>query len=163
MDLPLFDQDLEQAGPSRDRVIALHERFEAADGLIVASPEYNASVSPYLKNTIDWISRLAHVDARFADSRAFLHKPLLLASASTGWSGGTLGLQSARTIFAYLGCLVNAEQICVSYADHWAMAGQFGFDPAFAAYIERTLQTFVSLVERLANVPVPQAKQASYA
>lgn len=160
MGLPIFDQDLEGAAPVLDRVIALHERFKAADGIIVASPEYNGHVSPYLKNTIDWVSRLARIDARYATDNPFRLKPLLLASASTGWTGGVLGLQNARAIFSYLGCLVSAEQICVSNADHWVSEGEFRFEPPFADYIERTLATFISLVGNLAGADGARANHA---
>jgi chromate reductase len=116
-------------------------------------------VSPYLKNTVDWVSRLARIDARYAADSPFRGKPLLLASASTGWTGGILGLQDARTIFSYLGCLVSAEQICVSDADRWAAEGQFRFETAFAEYIERALATFLSLVGNLTNADAAHTKE----
>jgi NAD(P)H-dependent FMN reductase len=148
-DLPLFDQDLEQDAGVIERVAALHRRCVAADGFIVASPEYNGHVSPYVKNTVDWVSRLARVDARFADARPFRGKPLLLACASTGWTGGLLGLRDARTLFGYLGCLVQADQICVSDAAHWASEGPFRFEPAFADHIASTLLDFCRLAAAL--------------
>jgi NAD(P)H-dependent FMN reductase len=159
VDLPIFNQDLERLAPVLDRVIALHQRFSAADGIIVASPEYNGHVSSYLKNTVDWVSRLERIDARYAADTPFRGKPLLLTSASTGWTGGILGLQDARTIFSYLGCLVSAEQICVSDADRWTAEGQFRFDTAFAEYIERALGTFLSLVGNLTNADALRPKE----
>src|ERR1035437_8308942 len=57
VNLPLFNQDLEQSEPVLSEVIALQARFKAADGFVVASPEYNGHLSPYLKNTLDWVSR----------------------------------------------------------------------------------------------------------
>jgi len=145
-DFPLFNQDLEQDPSIIARVAAVHRHFAAADGLIVASPEYNGHVSPYLKNTVDWVSRLSRIDPLFADSHPFNGKPLVLASASTGWAGGLLGLRDARTLFGYLGCLVQAEQICVSDAAHWSFEGSFRFEPAFTAYIAATLGHFLCLV-----------------
>ncbi len=147
--LPLFDQDLEQEPNVIADVEAVHRRFAAADGFIVASPEYNGHVSPYLKNTVDWVSRLARIDPRFSDSRPFRGKPLLLASASTGWTGGLLGLRDARTLFGYLGCLVHAEQICVSDAAHWSSEGPFRFESGFADYITATLAAFCGLTATL--------------
>jgi chromate reductase, NAD(P)H dehydrogenase (quinone) len=143
-DLPIFNQDLEAEPGVLERAAAAHRRFAAAEGLVVATPEYNGHVSAYLKNTVDWVSRLPRIDPAAAD--AFRGKPVLLASASTGWSGGLLGLRDARTLFAYLGCLVSAEQICVSDADHWAAQESFVFEPAFAGYIDRVLEGFVGLV-----------------
>lgn len=163
VDLPLYNQDLEADPSIVARVIAVHARFAAADGLIVASPEYNGHVSPYLKNTVDWISRLPRIDARFAAASAFRGKPVMLTCASTGWSGGVLGLQDARTIFSYLGCVVSPEQVCVSDADHWCASGAYVFEPPFADFIETALGGFVSLVDSLRvkhPIPVQQRRQA---
>jgi chromate reductase len=159
VDLPIFNQDLEGSAAVLDRIIALHQRFDAADGIIVASPEYNGHVSSYLKNTVDWVSRLTRIDPRYAADAPFRGKPLLLASASTGWTGGVLGLQDARTIFSYLGCLVSAEQICVSDAERWVAEGQFRFETVFAEYIERVLGTFLSLVGNLTNADAVHTKE----
>jgi chromate reductase len=161
VDLPIVNQDLERSAPVLNRVIALHERFKAADGLIVASPEYNGHVSPYLKNTVDWVSRLARIDPGYAANNPFLDKPVLLASASTGWTGGILGLQDARTIFSYLGCLVSAQQICVSDAGQWAREGSFRFEAPFAGYIEGVLTSFLTLVRGITNTQVVRTTEAS--
>jgi chromate reductase, NAD(P)H dehydrogenase (quinone) len=147
--LPLFDQDLEQSDAVRAEVIGLHERFSAADGLIVASPEYNGHVSVYLKNTVDWVSRLSRIEARYAESNPFQGRPVLLASASTGWTGGILGLQNARSILSYLGCLVAADQICVSDAEQWVTGNDYQFEDRLAEHIRNVLARFVALVGSL--------------
>ena len=157
VELPLFNQDLESEPDVLERVVALHRRFQAADGLIVVSPEYNGHVSPYLKNTVDWISRLPRIDPGYAADNPFRGKPLLLASASTGWTGGLLGLKDARSVFAYLGALVVPDQICVSDAGQWADGGDFRFDPAFADHIGRVLQAFCALTGRLAPAAAEDA------
>jgi chromate reductase len=146
VNLPLFNQDLEQSESVLSEVIALQARFQAADGFVVASPEYNGHISPYLKNTVDWISRLPRIDARYMEGDPFRGKPLLLASASTGWTGGLLGLQSARSVFSYLGCMVAGEQICVSDAEQWVVNDHFRFEDAFAEHIRKTLTSFLRLV-----------------
>ena len=146
--------------------MAVHARFRAADGIIVASPEYNGHVSPYLKNTVDLGVADERIDARYVDASPFRGKPLLLASASTGWSGGVLGLRDARSLFAYLGCLVSADQICVSDAAQWAADGGFRFDPGFAAYIDHALADFVALVGKLAAAAdnaTREGRRVSYA
>ena len=156
IDLPIFNQDLEASPAIFSHVQAVHARFSAAHGIIAASPEYNGHVSPYLKNTVDWVSRLPRIDAHCQERDAFRAKPLLLASASTGWSGGLLGLRDARTLFSYLGCLVGADQICVSDAAHWAATGAFVFEPGFSTFIEQTVIRFLTLVECLAaESPAP--------
>lgn len=146
--LPLFNQDMEGIPAVSQAVRTLHDRFARADGIIVASPEYNGHVSPYLKNTVDWVSRLAHIDPYFAGQNPFRDKPLLLSSASTGWTGGVLGLQAARSIFAYLGSLVVPAQICLSHAEQALVEDRYEFDPFFADHIARTVEHFVSLVLR---------------
>ena len=157
VDLPLFNQDLEADAGLRQRLEALHARFHRADGLLVASPEYNGHVSPYLKNTVDWLSRLPRIDQACAAESAFRGKPLLLTSASTGWTGGMAGLRDARTVFAYLGCLVSAAQICVADAETWAESGAFRFEPPFTAHIDAVLADFITLVGRLAAAPAEAA------
>lgn len=149
--LPLFNQDLERDRQILDQITALHHRFRRADGIIVASPEYNGHVSPYLKNTVDWVSRLPRIDPGFRFDNAFRNKPLLLASASTGWSGGVMGLRDAQSIFAHLGCLVSPEQITVSHADHWASDGPFQFEAVFAEQIEQIMDSFLTTVRNLAG------------
>lgn len=54
-DLPLINEDLEAEMPGT--VLALHRRIEAADAVLLATPEYNRSYSPVLKNALDWGSR----------------------------------------------------------------------------------------------------------
>ena len=139
VDLPLFNQDLENNTDVLDQVKTVYEHFLNADGLIVVSPEYNGSVSPYLKNTVDWVSRLPRILAEQGCINPFHHKPMLLASATPGRSGGVLGLQSARNVFSYLGSLILAEQITLPYAaEAWGDDGAL-IDPYLNVYIEQTL------------------------
>ena len=164
LNLPLFNQDLEKSDEILAAVKSVHKRFNDADAMIIASPEYNGHVSPYLKNTLDWVSRLARIDANYAAINPFRDKPALLCSASTGWTGGVLGLKDARSIFTYLGNLVVAEQICVSEANHFIEADTYKFEQGFADYIDKTLTNFISLVVRLQkgnaaiNQQIPQLK-----
>ena len=148
-DLPLFNQDLESREEIRRAMITIHDRFHRADAIIIASPEYNGSIAPYLKNTLDWVSRLPRVDPQYATINPFWGKPALLCSVTTGWSGGILGLQVGRSLLAYLGYLVMSEQISISDAGHWIRGETFEFEPSFAASIDRILLRFGELVHRL--------------
>ena len=97
--LPLFNEDLEVDGLPDD-VAALHERITAADGVIIATPEYNFGVPGPLKNWLDWASR--------PERHSRLHgKPVLLMGASTGRTGGTVQCQGQlRISLAVLGAHV---------------------------------------------------------
>jgi NAD(P)H-dependent FMN reductase len=110
--LPFFNEDLEQTPAVIEAVRPVHAQFCAADALIVASPEYNGQITGYLKNTIDWVSRLPYLSPHF--DNAFLDKPTLLCSASTGHSGGAVGIGAARLLLAYVGANVLGGAICVS-------------------------------------------------
>ncbi|OVZ64877.1 NADPH-dependent FMN reductase [Pigmentiphaga sp. NML080357] len=91
--IPMYSGDLEAEGfPEPVRQLAA--RIRDADGLLIASPEYNFSVSGVLKNGIDWLSRL--------DPQPFRHKPAALLSATQGPVGGARNQYDLRKI---LGCL----------------------------------------------------------
>jgi len=151
-DLPLYNQDLVQNPAVVDRVAALHARFDSADAVIVASPEYNSLPSPYLKNVIDWVSRLPRIAA--GSQNPFYGCPVLLCSASTGWSGGAVGLTSARTLFGYLGAMVLGDQVCVPHADQSWNGAYYEFNPAFEEYIDAVLR-------RLVAVTIPRASEVA--
>jgi chromate reductase len=153
VDLPLFNQDLENEPEVAERVTALHSRFMRADGLILASPEYNCLPSPYLKNAIDWVSRLAYLHPNAQNP--FRGKAVLLCSASTGWSGGAVGLTSLRALLAYLGALTVGEQICVPYAQQAWSGTAFNFDPLFEEYIQSVLDRFIGLASRQPSLEKP--------
>ncbi len=148
VDLPLFNQDLEDAPIVVDRAAALHQRFKASDGIVVASPEYNGQLPPYLTNIVAWVSRLAYVDSRY--DNPFCDRPLLLCSASTGRSGGAIAMPHARALFGYVGCLIIGDSICIPYADQAWTGNEYVFDPFFEEHIDATVNRFVQLVQALA-------------
>ena len=90
-DCPFYDHDIEvETGPP----VGAHrfsERVKAADALIVASPEYNASMPGAIKNLIDWVSRFR--------PQPFNGKQALLMSASPSMVGGNRGLWALRVPF----------------------------------------------------------------
>src|ERR1700756_772128 len=77
--LPLYDGDHESRAGAPENAIKLKRMFCAHQGVFIASPEYNASLTPLLKNTIDWISR---VQARGAPPlAAFKHRVFAIGGA----------------------------------------------------------------------------------
>lgn len=96
--IPLYDEDVEVADGIPAPVVALKDAIAAADGLLIATPEYNNSVPGVLKNAIDWLSRPP------ADSaRVFGGKPVALMGASTGNFGTILSQAAWLPIFRTLG------------------------------------------------------------
>jgi chromate reductase, NAD(P)H dehydrogenase (quinone) len=116
VELPLFNQDRERDSAILARVEEVYRQIESADGLMVLSPEYNGSLTPYLKNTVDWVSRLPRVCPEQGYINPFNGKPLLLGCATPGHSGGTLAMIAMRQLFVYLGALVLSEQISLPLA-----------------------------------------------
>ena len=89
--------------------------FQAHTGIFIASPEYNASISPLLKNTLDWISRIR--DDGSAGLEVYKTRVFALGSASPGGTGGMRGLVTVRTVLEMgLGALVLPDQVLVPRA-----------------------------------------------
>lgn len=114
-DLPLYDGDLEAtAFPGKaDELRAL---FISHDGFLIATPEYNGSVSGVLKNAIDWASRPRAGESLIA-LPAFRGKVAGIMSASTGPFGGLRALAHLRQILGTIQTLVATEQVAVPFAD----------------------------------------------
>ena len=122
--VPLYDGDVETAHGLPERVRQLKEAIAAADGLLLATPEYNNSIPGVFKNAMDWLSRPP------ADiPRIFEGKPVAVIGASPGgfgtilsqnawlpvlrtlgmkpWFGGRLHVSRAGTVFDEAGRIVN--------------------------------------------------------
>src|SRR5258706_12042642 len=91
--LPLFNQDVLDAGMPAP-VKRLRDALAAADGLLIASPEYNFSLTPALKNAIDWASR--------PPNQSWQDKPVAVFSASAGPLGGARVQYDMRRILGQL-------------------------------------------------------------
>ena len=111
--LPLFDQDLEAQQGMPEKGKKLKQLFVDHDGLLIASPEYNSSITAVLKNTIDWVSRPAPGEPSLV---AFRGKVATLMSASPGGLGGLRGLFHVRSILSCIGVIVLPDQIAVAKA-----------------------------------------------
>lgn len=96
--IPLYDGDLEAAHGIPAPVAALKQAIAAADGLLIATPEYNASIPGVLKNAIDWASRPTDDIAR-----VFGGKPVALIGASPGGLGTTLAQHAWLPVLKKLG------------------------------------------------------------
>jgi chromate reductase, NAD(P)H dehydrogenase (quinone) len=112
--LPVFDADLEQADGMPESARQLKQLCRQHDGFIIASPEYNSSITAALKNTLDWISRAESEEE--PDSDVFKTKTAVLCSASPGFLGGLRSQVHVRAILGNLGVLVLPDQLMVSKA-----------------------------------------------
>lgn len=113
--LPIYDGDLEAQSGVPDNAVKLKRMMMTHRGIFIASPEYNASVTPLLKNTLDWISRVR--EANEHPLAAYKGRVFALGAASNGSLGGYRSLMALRQILE-LGCgaAVLPEQIAVREA-----------------------------------------------
>jgi len=114
--LPIFDADLFADAGLPHHAVQLRRMVEAHPGIFIASPEYSASVTPLLKNAIDWLSRVRERgEPAYA---AFKGRVFAIGSASPSSAGGLRSLIALRQILE-LGCgaLVIPEQVTVGRAE----------------------------------------------
>ncbi len=116
--LPIFNQDLESNEGPPEHALRLKQLMIDSDGFLIACPEYNSSITPLLKNAIDWASR---ADKDHAGLAAFRGKVCGLLSASPGRLGGLRGLAHVRSILSNIGVIVLPDQVAVPGA-HEAFA-----------------------------------------
>ncbi len=113
--LPLFDADV-AATAMPQAAVRLKQMIMAHQGVFITSPEYSASVTPLLKNAIDWVSRVREgAEPTYA---AFKNRVFAIGSVTNSGSGGVRSLIALRQILE-LGCgaLVIPEQVAVPRAD----------------------------------------------
>jgi NAD(P)H-dependent FMN reductase len=140
--MPLYDGDLEAASGLPEKARELKRLFAEHQGLLIASPEYNSSVSAVLKNAIDWISRHEPGDDGMI---AFKGKIAAIMSASPGALGGLRGLVHLRSILGNIQTIVIPEQIAISRA-------QDAFDAEGNIKDERQAQSVRGVASRLVSV-----------
>jgi NAD(P)H-dependent FMN reductase len=115
-ELPIYEADLDARTGQPANAVRLKQMIMAHQGVFIASPEYSASVTPLLKNAIDWVSRVRERgDPTYA---AFKGRVFAISSASPGAAGGLRSLMALRQILE-LGCgaLVIPEQVAIQQAD----------------------------------------------
>ena len=144
--LPLFDQDLEAEQGMPDNGAKLKKLFIDHDGLLIASPEYNSSVTAVLKNAIDWVSRPAPGEPPLV---AFRGKVATLMSASPGALGGLRALVHVRSILGNIGVIVLPDQVAVAKAHEAFQPDGSLIDPKQQAGIEALGKTLASFLMKL--------------
>lgn len=108
LNLPLYNSDDEAAFP--ESATAAKQKVEAADGVLIVTPEYNRSIPGVLKNAIDWASRPW-------GQNSFDAKPVALAGATIGPIGTAVAQSDLRHIAGYLNMrLVGQPELYFNFA-----------------------------------------------
>src|SRR5256886_7520338 len=142
--MPLYDGDLEAASGPPENAYKLKRLMCLQQGVFIASPEYNASITPLLKNTLDWVSRVR--EGREPPLAAYKGRAFALGAASNGTYGGMRSLMALRQVLE-LGCgaLVIPEQLAVREAAS-------AFDEIDNLKDERSAGVLQAIVNRLIDM-----------
>jgi chromate reductase len=140
-DLPLFNQDL-YVEPLPPAVERLRRQIAAAEGVVIASPEYNHGMPGVLKNALDWVSR-PH------NNSPLKNKPVLIITSSPAVTGGVRAQYQIREALAsVLARPVNTPEIVIGQIGAKMVDGRF----TDAATIDFALGGFTTMFEAIAHV-----------
>lgn len=146
LNLPVYDGDAEESDGMPPNAVELQDAMLASDGFLIASPEYNSSLSAALKNALDWASRGR---GEHKPGAAFAGKVASIMAASPGGLGGLRGLLDLRKIIASMGVIVLPEEFAAARAHEL-------FDENGAAKDEKVKATLERLganaAEMIANI-----------
>ena len=147
LNLPLFDQDIEDSTGLPAGAKKFKDLLRASDGFLIAAPEYNSSITAALKNAIDWASRAETDDE--PDLVAFRGKTAALFAASPGALGGMRGLVTVRSILGNIGVYVLPEHVTVHKAhEAFEDSGKLK-DERKAQQVARLAQSLVEFTRKL--------------
>ena len=113
---PLYDGDLEAASGLPEAIVRLQRMLHASDGVLVVNPEYNGSLTPLLKNTLDWCSRPNPADPERSGGKVYAGRAAAVVGSSPGALGGMRVLFHIRDVLGYLGMQVIPQQLAVGKA-----------------------------------------------
>jgi chromate reductase, NAD(P)H dehydrogenase (quinone) len=112
--LPIYDGDLQTKSGVPKAAVNLKRMIGAHHGVLIVTPEYNSSVPPLVKNTIDWVSRVQ--DTHETRGQVFRERAFAIAAASESRLGGTRGLAALRLILSACQASVVPNQLALSFA-----------------------------------------------
>ena len=141
--MPIYDGDLEAKSGPPENAVKLKRHFMASHGIFIASPEYNASVTPLLKNALDWVSRVR--EGAEPPLAAYKNRVFAIGGASPGPFGGMRSHMALRQVLE-IGCgaLVIPDYITVREAAS-------AFDDKDALHDERSAKQLKNMMERLVD------------
>lgn len=144
--MPIFNEDLEAESGRPEAAARLSQLMIDHDAFLIASPEYNSSISPLLKNAIDWASRPVAGQPPLV---AFRGKVAALVSASPGALGGLRGLVHVRSLLGNIGVLVLPDQVAIPAAHEAFDENGALKDAGMTAKVEALAKTLVRTSQRL--------------
>ena len=148
-EMPLYDGDVEAQNGIPENAKKLKKLFVEHDGFFIASPEYNSSMPPLLKNTLDWISR-PH-EEKEASLIAFNGKIAALGAVSPGGLGGLRGLVPLRMMLGNIGVTVVPSQVAVGSGFQAFDENEHLKDDRQAGMLKATIDEFVKIANRMTD------------
>jgi chromate reductase, NAD(P)H dehydrogenase (quinone) len=112
--LPIYDGDLQTKSGVPKNAINLKRMIGAHHGVLIVTPEYNSSVPPLVKNTIDWVTRVH--DLHETRGQVFRGRPFAIAAASENRLGGARVLAALRLILSACHATVIPSQLALPFA-----------------------------------------------
>src|SRR3954451_3462940 len=112
--LPIYDGDLQTKSGVPKNAVHLKRLIGSHQGVLLVTPEYNSSLPPLLKNTIDWVSRVQ--DSQETRGQVFRERAFAIAAASESRLGGTRSLAALRLILTACHATVIPNQLALSFA-----------------------------------------------
>jgi len=112
--LPIYDGDLQNKSGVPKNAINLKRMIGAHHGVLIVTPEYNSSVPPLVKNTIDWVTRVQ--DPHETRGQVFRERAFAIAAASESRLGGARALAALRLILSACHATVIPNQLALSFA-----------------------------------------------
>ncbi|WP_266167930.1 NADPH-dependent FMN reductase [Dyella subtropica] len=143
-DLPLFNQDVEEQGDPAP-VTALKQAIDAADGLLLACPEYNGGISGVLKNAIDWASRTG----RDRKTPALTGKIVCIMGASPGITGTVRAQDALRLVLRRAGAQTEPQGEVLVFQAHTKIVEGRLTDERTRDALSRHLQSYATRLAAL--------------
>jgi chromate reductase len=136
--IPPYNEDEEHETPPA--VAALKAAIAGADAVLVATPEYNASIPGVLKNALDWVSRPVQ-------STPLMGKPAAVIGASTGLFGAVWAQAETRKVLSTIGARVVDREIPIPVADEALGADGLPLDDDARELLGATLTELIELAQ----------------